>query len=74
MGNGHLFQYSYLKSPTDRGAWWATVHGVTKSRTQLSDWAHTGYPRVIGLLHVRLSDPSEPLGTGLEMLIFKLFQ
>ena len=24
-----------------RGAWWATVHRVTKSRTQLSDWAHT---------------------------------
>ena len=24
----------------DRGAWWATVHGVTKSWTQLSDWAH----------------------------------
>ena len=23
--------------PTDRGAWWATVHGVTKSQTQLSD-------------------------------------
>ena len=23
--------------PTDRGAWWATVHGVTKSRTRLSD-------------------------------------
>ena len=23
--------------PMDRGAWWATVHGVTKSRTQLSD-------------------------------------
>ena len=27
--------------PTDRGAWWATVHGVTKSRTRLSDKAHT---------------------------------
>ena len=25
----------------DRGAWWATVHGVTKNRTQLSDLAHT---------------------------------
>ena len=24
----------------DRGAWWATVHGVTKSRTQLSDYVH----------------------------------
>ena len=27
--------------PMDRGAWWATVHGVSKSQTQVSDWAHT---------------------------------
>ena len=26
----------------DRGAWWATVHAVTSSRTQLSNWTHTG--------------------------------
>ena len=30
-------QYSCLENSTDRGAWWATVHGVTKSWTQLSD-------------------------------------
>ena len=29
------FQDSYLKNPMDRGAWWATVHGVAKSRTRL---------------------------------------
>ena len=29
-------QYSFLENPTDRGAWWATVHGVTRSRTQQS--------------------------------------
>ena len=29
-GNGNPFQYSYLESSMDRGAWWATVHGVTK--------------------------------------------
>ena len=29
-GNGKLLQYSCLGSPMDRGAWWATVHGVTK--------------------------------------------
>ena len=29
-GNGNLFQYPCLGNPTDRGAWWATVHGVTK--------------------------------------------
>ena len=32
------------KNPLDRGNWWATVHGVTKSRTRLSDWAHV-HPR-----------------------------
>ena len=35
-GNGNPFQYSHLKNPRDRGAWQATVHGVTKSQTQLS--------------------------------------
>ena len=33
-------QYSCLEKPMDRGVWWATVHGVTKSRTRLSDQAH----------------------------------
>ena len=32
-GNGYPFQYSCLENPMDRGAWWATVHGVTKSWT-----------------------------------------
>ena len=30
-GNGNPLQYSCLEKPMDRGAWWATVHGVTKS-------------------------------------------
>ena len=34
-GNGTPLQYSCLENPMDRGAWWATVHGVTKSRTEL---------------------------------------
>ena len=29
-GNGNLLQYSCLQNPPDRGAWWATVHGVAK--------------------------------------------
>ena len=33
----HFSQYSYLENPTDRGAGWATIHGVKKSQTQLSD-------------------------------------
>ena len=35
-GEGNSLQYSCLKNPMDRGAWWAIVHRVTKSRTQLS--------------------------------------
>ena len=36
--NGNPFQYSCLENPMDRGAWWATVHGVAKSQAQLSDF------------------------------------
>ena len=32
----NLLQYSCLGNPMDRGAWWATVHGVTKGQTRLS--------------------------------------
>ena len=35
--NGNPLQYFHLKNPMDRGALWATVHGVTKSWTQLSN-------------------------------------
>ena len=34
-GNGNPFQYSCLEEPMDRGASWATVHSVAKSRTRL---------------------------------------
>ena len=37
VGNGNPLQYSCLENPMDRGAWWATVHGVAKSRTRLSN-------------------------------------
>ena len=36
-GNGNPLQYSCLENPMDRGAWRATVHGITRSWTQLSD-------------------------------------
>ena len=37
IGGGHEnpLQYSCQENSIDRGAWWATVHGVTKSQTQL---------------------------------------
>ena len=37
-GNGNPLQYSCLENPMDGGAWWAAVHGVAKSSTQLSDF------------------------------------
>ena len=37
VGNGNPLKYSCLESPMDRGAWWATVHGVVKSQSQLSN-------------------------------------
>ena len=49
-GNGNPLQYSYLENPTDRGAWWASVHGDTKS--VMAEWltlshscAHMGWTR-----------------------------
>ena len=40
-GNGTPLQYSCLENPMDGGAWWAAVHGVAKSRTQLSYFTFT---------------------------------
>ena len=40
-GNGNPLQYSCLENPMDGGAWWAAVHGVTRSRTRLSDFTLT---------------------------------
>ena len=39
--NGNPLQISYLENTMDRGAWWAAVHGVAKSRTRLSDFTFT---------------------------------
>ena len=40
-GTGDPLQYSCLENPMDRGAWWAAVHGVAKSRIRLSDFTCT---------------------------------
>ena len=39
--NGTPLQHSCLENPMDGGAWWATVHGVAKSRTGQSDFTFT---------------------------------
>ena len=41
VGNGNPLQYFYLGNSMDRGTWWATVHGVSKSWTQLNTHTHT---------------------------------
>ena len=40
-GNGTPLQYSCLENPMDGGTWWAAVHGVSRSRTQLSNFTFT---------------------------------
>ena len=40
-GNGTPLQYSCLENPMDWEAWWAAVHGVTRSQTRLSDFTFT---------------------------------
>ena len=52
VGNGNPLQYSCLGNPMGRGAWRATVHGVTKESHQLNDWttphAHCPYSITVG--------------------------
>ena len=43
-GNGNPLQYSYLENPMDRGAWWATVHGVTELDATNTHTQYNEYP------------------------------
>ena len=54
-GNSNPLQYSSLENPMDRGAWWATVHGVTKNQTQLSDYVCMRAPYKAFLVLVTLT-------------------
>ena len=62
-GNGNPFQYSSLEKSMDRGAWWATVHGVTKSQTGFSNWAsillNTSLVSSVAKLYPTLCDPMD---------------
>ena len=52
-GNGNPLQYSCLENPTDRGTWRDTVHGISKSRTQLGN-CHIGLHRhkcILSIIH-----------------------
>ena len=60
--NGNPLQYSCLKNPMDRGAWWTTVHGITKSRTRLSDFTFT-----FSFFMVQLSHPYTTTGKTIAL-------
>jgi len=62
VGNGKPLQYSHLENPMDRRAWQAIVHGVSKSRTQLSTHTHT-HMKILKIW-ILVSSPSLP-GTKL---------
>ena len=48
--HGHPLQYSCLKSPMDSGAWWATIHRITKSQIQLKGLSTAQHSVVISNL------------------------
>ena len=54
-GNGYPLQYSGLENSTDKGAWQATVHGVAKSQTRLSDFHFTFLDTAILCVQLRSS-------------------
>ena len=68
--NGTPFQYSCLENPMDGGAWWATVHGVAESWTQLSDFTFTFHSYALeeemathsSVLALRIPGTGEPGG------------
>ena len=69
-GTGSPLQYSCLENPMDGGAWWATVHGVAKSWTRLSDFTFTFHFHALekemvthsSILAWKIPGPEEPVG------------
>ena len=57
-GDGNTLYYSCLENSVDRGACWATVHGVTKGGTRLNDWAqHMLITYIVRLYHIVCPSP-----------------
>ena len=57
-GNGNTLQYPCLANPRDTQAWWATVHGVAESWTQLSDYIMTNSPPLLPSASLTGSSPA----------------
>ena len=72
-GNGNPLQYSCLENSMDRGAWEATVHGIAKSQTQLSNFTHTLTHSLSFLLSFLLLTTVITPGSKLKTLILKNF-
>ena len=70
-GNGNPLQYSCLENPVDRGAWWATVHGVAESQTQLSNYAHTTDGRMMASCQALLRGCWNGCDSFWELLVLK---
>ena len=66
-GNGNPLQSSCLEDPMDRGAWWATVHRVTKSQKRLSNGART-YLVVFNQDHGGCNQGGRDKGMGITRL------
>ena len=60
-GPGNLLQYSCLENLVDRGAWWAIVHKVTKSGTQLKQLSTYTHPKCIIWIRKMLQNLSDLL-------------
>ena len=71
VGNSNLLQYSCLENLMDRGAWQAAVHGVSKRRTRLSDWAHTSTisRSLLKFMSIELVMPSNHIILCLPLLL-----
>ena len=54
-GHGKPFQYSCLENSMDRGAWWAIVHGVTKSWTRLKQPSTRSQSISVSLISIRVN-------------------
>ena len=67
-GHGNPLQYSCLEKPKDGGAWWATVHGVTKSRIRLK--RHSMAQHMHLLLEQNMTYPSTVCLTALDEKLF----
>ena len=70
--NGNPLQCSCLKNPMDRGAWWATVHGVAKSQTRLKQLSSSS-SSICSLFHVKSKSRLQTLPYDSSQLVLVTF-